>query len=155
MVTSPRLPEHEREFTLKDGTEIVSGLLNGHDVMIVDDSDTNCWIAMWEHGVLAIIMSASFEDAYQSLIDAMDPIPNEDLEDAFAAYDDPEYTGDFDAWIAAKEDAGIYPELVQGYEYQANGHGTCIVDVGHCLHLRRMTVSDARSLHVQIQNYWR
>lgn len=112
------------------------------------------------NGWQVLIHARSFEAAWEAWVDEMPTIPEDELIEAYGIEDDyretfeasdpcPKYCEReaWDAWYVrfkaacrarlaeledkARDGAGEYPELIEGYEMQSSASGTGIVDMGH------------------------
>lgn len=132
----------------------------------ISDSDTAFFVAGHEFGPSHLITVPAyrgdgFDAAWEAWVDSLNPIPKEELIEAYgpegtpngsfldeahaAARGDgpPHYSPDWPAHIAAIHaaarkaleeyaiDGERYPDLIEGYEQQSNASGTGIVSMGH------------------------
>jgi hypothetical protein len=120
-------------------------------------SNGEFFVAGYEWGPSVLIHARSFESAWDAWINECETIPESELPEAYGVDDMPEMAAwkevnpyprhcgagpEFQAWVErknaeamrilqARDAAGEYPELIEGYEMQSNCSGTGIVDVGH------------------------
>lgn len=112
-------------FEMKSDMELIDATLNGRKIPIVyDDMIGSIWVysSADRGGIVAVIRAKSLESAYEIMLDESPTISEEDVPEAYG-YDSVEELN------KVLED-GDYPELLEGYQYQANFSGTGIVYVG-------------------------
>jgi hypothetical protein len=79
----------------------------------------------FEHGATHLIHARSFETAWETWVDELPTIPEEELIEAYGA-----------------EAGGGDYRLIDGYEMQSNFSGTGIVSMGHYAWMREVDPSD-------------
>ena len=146
---------------VKRGQEIKLSVIDCglmHDITVDD-----VHIAGNEFGYTHLILSDSFDSAWEEFIDQSETIPESELPDAYGAFDKfvehmeklghenayqlrefcTRYESDFFRIESERmQEAGDYWELIEGYEYQSNFTGTGIVFTGHCTYLHELTSID-------------
>ncbi len=126
-----------------------------------DDAEGGLWLFGNEHGVTMVIRARSFDAAWEIAIDEAPTVDDSQVPEAYGFDGDGESYGHGEtaadklrqAVELAEAGDGEYPELVEGYSYQANSTGTGIVDVGHYAWLRPFARDDAREIRLVIRDY--
>ena len=90
--------------------------------------DHSVWVYSNEFGPTMIIQADTFEDAYETMLDESQDIPEEEVPEAYG-----KTTEEWEALIAASGDGQDveWPELIEGYRHQPNCDTTGIISVGH------------------------
>lgn len=116
----------------KDDTCLVSAHSRfGNLIKTYDNGYGPLWIYFTSTGVTGIIRAESFEKAYECILDEiLEPIPEEELPEAYGFYGD----NAIEAFASACKDAIAKEnwdnlELQEGYQFQPNSTGTGIVPV--------------------------
>ena len=116
-----------KQITLKDDTSLIActreGIINTYTLVTYDDGFGPLWIYGHEYGPTIIVRAMSFEAAYEIAIDESLTIAPSEVPEA--------YGFDTQEELSAVVEAGEYPDLLEGYQYQSNATGTGIVEVGH------------------------
>ena len=90
--------------------------------------DHSVWVYSNEFGPTMIIQADTFEDAYETMLDESQDIPEEEVPEAHGMT-----TEAWEALIAASGDGQDveWPDLVEGYRHQPNADTSGIISVGH------------------------
>lgn len=109
------------------------------------------WVYRDSTGIVGIVQARTREDAYECVLDELlRPIPESEVCEAYGYCDQAEMDQDRADYEKAGED--FCPELVEGYQYQANSTGTGIVSIdlnGEVLD--ELTVDMLRHLEINIR----
>lgn len=139
---------------LKDDTTLVSATARSQEILTVDeDWWGHLWVATGYGSSFAVVNARGFEVAYEALLDALPPIAEADIHEAYGFYGDNAAEEYAEALREARQGTGDWPELGEGYAYQPNATGTGIVEVDG-LYLEPLTRREleAWDIHLQIRH---
>lgn len=137
-----------RKTLIEDGESLVEAYREyGRPIRTYDDNFGPLWVYSHEYGPTFIVRAQSFESALECVYDEMPSVPSEELFEAYGFDTDEE----FQAAMAAAEETGEYPDLTDGYSYQANsGDGTGVVEHGYHEGLEELTPALLSRLKISI-----
>lgn len=143
-----------RQVRLKHGTEVASafqpeGYRAGEWPVIRDNGNADLvWLYENEHHARFVVCAASFEAALEAVYDELEPVPLDEIHEAYG-YDTAE---EFEAARKEAEDSGedFCPELAECHHYQANATGSGIVFPGYSESLHEYTRDDAARVRLTI-----
>jgi hypothetical protein len=119
---------------------------------VYDDGDGPLWLFGHEYGASLLIRARSYETAWEIAVDEAKPIDEAEVPEAYG-FDGPNAALELrHAVERADAGAGEYPELVEGYEHQANATGTGIVNLGHYTWLREFGPDDRADYRLVIRS---
>lgn len=112
----------------------------------VDDGWGSLYVYGEEFGPTHVVRAGDESDAIEVVYDELTPVAPEDAHEAYG-FDNRD---EWEAWIETHPDE--YPELIEGYAYQANaGDGTGIVAPSPHEWIRELTRSVARELRIVVE----
>jgi hypothetical protein len=106
-----------------------------------DDGIGPLWLYGIEFGATMVIRAKSFESAYEIMLDESETIPEDEVHETYG----------FDTREEMLAHEGEWPELIEGYHYQANFSGTGIVSVSHYEWLRAYESGDSETVRLTIR----
>ena len=141
---------------VKDGTEITCAWTQrykepwceAHPLRTYDEGWGPLWIFGDEIGPFQLVRSPKQEDAYDIMLDEQNPIPLNEVPEAYGF----ETQEELNAAVRAADEAGVgWPELIDGYEHQPNGSGSGIVSVSYNLWMHEMTADDLERFNIGLR----
>jgi hypothetical protein len=130
---------------LKDNTELVSATnVHGREIEIACSSfmDATIWVYSSDFGPSLVVVADTFDDAYETMLDASPTVPQDELHEAYGLSSD-QWSSD------AGASCSDFPDLIEGYHYQPNASDTGVVAVGHYEHLAPWTRKSGLDLKIQ------
>jgi hypothetical protein len=114
----------------------------GRELLVADDGYGPVWTYGQEFGTMAVVRADSFESALEAVYDVLPTVPEDELYEAYGFNSNEE--------LQKAEADEEWPELAEGYSYQANASGTGVVYHGHHEGLTELTPKDFEGAKISI-----
>ena len=109
---------------IADGDELRGATCGGYPLKVYDDGFGPLFAYRETFGVIGIVRAQTWHDALEIVYDdILTPIPVEELPEAYGF----DSQAELDKAAETARETGDYPDLIEGYQYQANSTDTGIV----------------------------
>ena len=120
----------------------------GREIPVIDDGFGPLWAYSQEFGPMYVVRAQTFESALEAVYDEMPTIPADEEWEAYGFDSEEEFRAHATKVQSGEDDE--YPDLAEGYSYQANSCWTGIVYHGPHEGLTELTNELVESLEISI-----